>query len=538
MTVASRNFLKYGINFFKKYGNIQNALRARKAKVLESLLGGGKQAYRKKKSKKYKMGDRAFRSEYTVDIDYLREWSAAKSRPRSDNDKSDFEYESSEDSMIGVKGQGDGCLSENDNLSNGKLSDNDDLSNQNARNRKLRKIINIADLQKQIKLLKKFKINSDKSKEKKAKAKEEINSKPLANEQNLADKLKISKDSRKGTLDLDNMGDSESDNFKATINNQMKDLLKNNESNDKASLNRSLLFPNKSDDDDLKSAERQQNKQKSKTISKISLNKASKDDVLDINYLYRALMKMAEFSESPRSPKKKLNLLPFDSPQKRRRFDSLEKPRHDDSSRSPKMVSKIRSKTEIHSKTVPELPDFDQNLPKDLLEDIMNKRQLLQKTKSFKLNLADTLRDHTLARERKKTEMEGNVKKAFSPIKKDSKTLNSVPSYGEINQFANTPAKVDSWNPNKLTDFVTLNRMVPEPEPDADNKKEEGKNEYEKELFDPTKNFIDILARMFSLKSKSPIAQNIETANTRSDIHTIREMLVERKKEQVQVSKP
>lgn len=88
------NFLKKGINFSKKYGDLKTAFRQRKNKVIDSLVNGGRSTY--KRVKKRRRG--TILDGNSVDEDEEAAADVYKKDNASDDQKDDYEYQSSESS--------------------------------------------------------------------------------------------------------------------------------------------------------------------------------------------------------------------------------------------------------------------------------------------------------------------------------------------------------------------------------------------------------------------------------------------------------
>lgn len=532
---ASQNFLKFGIDFDKKYGNIQNALHTRKAKVLDALLRGNKAVYKKKKKKR--KAEKAFKTEVSEPSeDENKEWSDPSSRPHTENQKSDYEYQSSEDSMMGVV---DNHASDEESSGlDDTISEDDNLSNVDAKQRKAKKLRGMNDIQKQILHLKKLKKQQKKNQFKNQKTIDE-KSKDKTKHGDKSDITKpyVTKEpkSKKSGLDLDIGLGYDPSKAKSSIGEEirlMKEKMKNMMGTDKKDkIQLQYLQPegSKHSERSYQSiADRLKSMQNNKRSNKMLPDKSKDLDSLKTDYLDRAAVANAQVLQTLKlkkgvddpSQKKSTNLDP-----------SSDKLGSDQSDPHSKNISKG------HSRHPSDLAGHQLYMPKGLMDDIHSKKEILSKQTSIKPTLAETLREHMLARERQKQEWDelaNREAKMAPPTLKDIKPVKPIPAYEEINQYINTAAKVDSWNRGNLIDFITLKQ-----------KKEEGHHkeetteitEYERELFDPSKNFMDILDLMLNPQSDSALAHKIEQVTTRPDIKTIKELLMDRKRKQVQLGK-
>ena len=515
--------------------------------MLESLLNGDKAVYKKQKKKKNKH-PKPFKTELSEDEDGKpKEWSDPSSKLHSDNDKSDYEYQSSEDSMMGVKdGPDSGLASSGDEDS---ITDDDSLSNVQAKKRRARKLKQMSDIQKQMHVLKKLKKQQKKIQEKNRRLAEEQGSKTDKTGTDLLSptKGKIKKDPNMKGHDAEKAGlGFDPSKVKSGISEEirlMKEKLKNiipKEKKEKDKFQMNFKGGAEGSKSTEKSAmvvgDRLKNIRniKLQPPNKAVLGKGSSSDSVDTEYLDRAALANAKIQTIKPKPGPYQLLKNTSS-----KLNSIDKLELDNSKGNSKTISKFASKA--HSRNSSRDQSYLLDLPKDLVQDILSKKELLHK-QPVKSNLMDTLRDHSVTRERQKQQWEEIMAKN-NPLyyqtngKTDQKPAKSIPTYEEMNQYTNTAAKVDSWNPARLSNLITLQHLKTEQQNEDTAQVETEITEYEKELFDPSKNFMDILDLMLSPESKAHIAQPALDLASKPDLHTIKELIMDRKKKQIQVGR-
>lgn len=511
-----KNFLKIGINFDKKYSNLQTALHTRKTKVIESLLDGTKKAYKKKKpglkNKKFKTE----LSDYSADDPV--EATLDVGRPHSDYQKSDYEYESSQASSLNLGGES--------NFSSYSMhSDISDCEDTSLMNR--RQILEIRR-QKSIDIDGRI---ASKIKEKMIRKKGGKNKKGGGLVKQASGKqggIEFGVGLAEGGSPRVGAGKkgAEREREKEAVGREIEGL--------KAKMKGILGGKNEKLElgfggvkkKDKKKGKKQEGrlesiKAKKSSSQRFTTQKSSSSSSVDTEYLDLA----AHLDENLDT---KLNI---DAGQVLKRSHQ----------RASSIELDKTPKSHLTGKSAPKDP-YLSGIKEEIAADIQNKKELLHKHPT-KSKLADTLRDHLISKEKKKGFLEELAMKHIQQAHKqgipeppiDNRPRKPEPAYEEINQYTNTSSKLDTWRTGKLTDFITLKHQV-QVEKEDPAKKDAEKSELERDLLDPSKNFLDILDMMLSPENIREPSKKLEEAN-KPDIQVLKDLIMDRKKKQIQLSR-
>lgn len=512
------NFLKVGINFDKKYSNLQQALSTRKTKVIQSLLDGTKNAYKRKKRKRAK-----FNTEYSDhSADEGQGGASRPGKPLSDNEKSNYEYESSADTILDF----DSHSMSHDDMAMNEMPDDDCVSLMNVQRRNAAYVQDDGDDDRDCG------VDGVNMKLKKTKKKKEKMIKKPVTRQVLKDLVKSTLDDvgspKNGTTpklvdksyiegvdakmkQVKGVGDE----IKA-LKDKVKRIMKEKKDKIKLSFKEDKQKKKKKDKKRPNDG-RLDSIKASKTESQrfITFNSPETSSV-DTEYLDEAIIKA--------------NI--FDNPLN-----------NDNICKDTSILDQIKQKLDAPKQLI---KPIDTCLPslisKEIAADIKNKKDLLHKH-ALKANLSETLREYILTKEKQKTILEDTTSRQYQINKYggvsdkivDSGYTRPAPKYDDINQYTNTSSKIDSRLPGQLTDFITLKNQA---KPEIKDKIDEidDKDEFEKDLLNPGKNFLDILDLMLSPDAILEPLTMIEDIKDKPSIQKLKDLIMDRNKKQIQLS--
>lgn len=536
---------------------MQNALTSRKEKVLSRLLNGDIAAYKRKKKKK-KDADKVFKTEFSdQSADDLN--NNGEGKLHSDNDKSDFEYESSEESFLNFLEHSDSdheisfdseTLSENECISGKVIGrrykrimnvENSKSGNQLMKNaQKTNSISNPMEQKTEESLTEK--LNKKGKFESGSNFKSEATSSPSMKKR-LMEYSGINQGLVIGGAKFESSNKSISENLKE-MNDKLKLMLKGSGEQFELSFSDRLHSPSK----------RNFNKQDG-SLESIKSSKAGSQRLISIQPVKPSVEVDTGYLD------KAVTLTAISGPDKTEERDPQLK-NLIDQSKNEKIGHQEIDKTLSHKTGVQHQPpaentarkDSDKQAGKeqqmrpvdDFLADIKNKKELLHKQKPVN-SLADTLREHFITKEKQKKEIEElafkkhQMENFFNSFGTHTNEQNKQPKperrYEDINQFTNTSSKIDSWRHGPLTSFITLNKKEVKP-PLEEVKEDDEALKFEKELLDPSKNFFDIMDIMLTKVTDNDIVLEKPVKEThRPTITAIKTLIMERKKKQIQLSR-